>query len=76
MDGLSVAHRTALAGLIGRCGEPVLKTVAAAVARIPGPKAVAESLFAMARDGRLWDAITRSMGRLAQGYGLSDKLGL
>lgn len=42
----------------------------------PGPKAVAESLFAMARDGRLWDAITRSMGRLAQGYGLSVFIGV
>lgn len=42
----------------------------------PGPKAVGESLFAMARDGRLWDAITRSMGRLAQGYGLSVLVGV
>jgi len=30
----------------------------------------------MARDGRLWDAITRSMGRLAQGYGLSVLVGV
>ncbi|WP_309897642.1 ABC transporter permease [Archangium sp.] len=30
----------------------------------------------MARDGRLWDAITRSMGRLAQGYGLSVLIGV
>jgi NitT/TauT family transport system permease protein len=42
----------------------------------PGPKAVAESLFAMARDGRLWAAISRSMGRLAQGYGLSVLIGV
>lgn len=42
----------------------------------PGPKAVTESLVAMARDGRLWDAIVRSMGRLAQGYALSVLIGV
>nr|WP_239015313.1 ABC transporter permease [Archangium violaceum] len=42
----------------------------------PGPKAVAESLVAMARDGRLWDALVRSLGRLAQGYALSVLIGV
>ncbi|HZI03163.1 MAG TPA: ABC transporter permease, partial [Archangium sp.] len=30
----------------------------------------------MALDGRLWDGITRSMGRLSQGYGLSVLIGV
>jgi NitT/TauT family transport system permease protein len=42
----------------------------------PGPKAVAESLFAMARDGRLWEGISLSMARLAQGYALSVLIGV
>ena len=40
MAGLSAVHRIALAALVGRCGEPVLKAVVAAVAGIPGPRAV------------------------------------
>ena len=42
----------------------------------PGPKAVADSLVAMARDGRLWEAVVRSLGRLSQGYGLSVLIGV
>jgi NitT/TauT family transport system permease protein len=42
----------------------------------PGPKAVAESLLAMGLDGRLWDAIQRSLGRLAQGYAVSVLIGV
>ncbi|WP_233261365.1 ABC transporter permease [Vitiosangium sp. GDMCC 1.1324] len=42
----------------------------------PGPKAVAESLAAMVGDGRLWAAVTRSLGRLAQGYFLSVLIGV
>jgi hypothetical protein len=40
MSGLSSAHRVALAALIGRCAEPMLKSVAAAVAPLPGGRAV------------------------------------
>jgi hypothetical protein len=40
MAGLSDAHRSALASLLSRCGEPVLKAVADAVARLPGPRAI------------------------------------
>lgn len=40
MAGLSDAHRSALAALLAQCGEPVLKAVADAVARLPGPRAV------------------------------------
>ena len=39
MAGLSVAHRSALAALLARCGDPVLKAVAGAVARLPGERA-------------------------------------
>ena len=39
MAGLSVAHRVALAALLARCAEPVLKRVSAAVAALPGGKA-------------------------------------
>ena len=39
MAGLSTAHRSALAALVSRCGDPVLKSVADAVARLPGPRA-------------------------------------
>ncbi len=39
MAGLSTAHRSALAALVSRCGDPVLKSVAGAVARLPGPRA-------------------------------------
>jgi NitT/TauT family transport system permease protein len=42
----------------------------------PGPTAVASSLWGMTRDGQLWDALVRSMGRLAQGYGLSVLIGV
>ena len=39
MSGLTAAHRVALAALIGRCPEPVLKSVSAAVAGLPGGRA-------------------------------------
>lgn len=39
MSGLTVAHRIALAALIGRCPETVLKAVSAAVAALPGGRA-------------------------------------
>lgn len=39
MSGLTAAHRVALAALIGRCPETVLKAVAAAVAALPGGRA-------------------------------------
>ncbi|MGC4001073.1 MAG: ABC transporter permease subunit [Anaeromyxobacter sp.] len=42
----------------------------------PGPPAVARSVAQMAADGRLWDALGRSLARLAQGYGLSALLGV
>lgn len=39
MSGLTTAHRVALAALIGRCPETVLKAVSAAVAALPGGRA-------------------------------------
>lgn len=42
----------------------------------PGPGAVSASLAALAADGRLGAAVLRSLGRLAQGYGLSVLLGV
>jgi len=42
----------------------------------PSPVSVTESLLAMARDGRLGEAILRSLGRLARGYGLSVLIGV
>lgn len=39
MAGLSVAHRVALAALVARCAEPVLQSVSAAIATLPGGKA-------------------------------------
>jgi len=38
--------------------------------------AVADSLWTMMRDGRLWDALVRSLSRLAQGYGLAVLIGV
>lgn len=40
MAGLSVAHRSALAALLARCGDPVLRAVAGAVAPLPGERAI------------------------------------
>lgn len=42
----------------------------------PGPSAVTESLWSMVRDGRLWQALVRSLGRLAQGYAVSVLVGV
>jgi NitT/TauT family transport system permease protein len=42
----------------------------------PEPAAVARSIAAMARDGRLLTAVVRSLVRLGEGYGLSVLLGL
>ena len=42
----------------------------------PDPLTVARSIGAMARDGRLAAAVLRSLGRLAQGYGVSVVLGI
>ena len=42
----------------------------------PEPAAVARSIAAMARDGRLLTAVIRSLVRLGEGYGLSVLLGL
>ncbi|RZJ32385.1 MAG: hypothetical protein EON85_01230 [Brevundimonas sp.] len=39
MSGLTAAHRIALAALIGRCPENVLRSVSAAVAALPGGRA-------------------------------------
>jgi len=39
MSGLTPAHRVALAALIGRCPENVLKSVSAAVVALPGGRA-------------------------------------
>ena len=39
MSGLTAAYRLALAALIGRCPETVLKAVSAAVAALPGGRA-------------------------------------
>ncbi len=40
MAGLSAAHRSALAALLARCGDPVLKAVGGAVHRLPGERAI------------------------------------
>lgn len=42
----------------------------------PGPRAVAQSLFQISVDGRLWAGIHRSMTRLSQGYLISVALGV
>jgi NitT/TauT family transport system permease protein len=42
----------------------------------PGPGAVSASLAALVSDGRLGAAVLRSLGRLAQGYGLSVLVGV
>jgi NitT/TauT family transport system permease protein len=42
----------------------------------PGPGAVAASLGQLVADGRLGAAVLRSLGRLAQGYGLSTVVGV
>jgi NitT/TauT family transport system permease protein len=42
----------------------------------PGPGAVSSSLAALVADGRLGEAVLRSLGRLAQGYGLSVLVGV
>ncbi len=42
----------------------------------PSPVTVTESFLGMARDGRLVEAILRSLGRLARGYGLSVLIGV
>ena len=42
----------------------------------PGPAAVTDSLWAMVRDGRLGQALARSLGRLAQGYAVSVLIGV
>jgi hypothetical protein len=39
MSGLTVAHKVALAALLERCPDAMLKTVAAAVAPLPGGRA-------------------------------------
>ncbi|GAA0649041.1 hypothetical protein [Brevundimonas lenta] len=39
MAGLSVAHRAALAALLGRCSETVVRTVATTIASMPGGRA-------------------------------------
>jgi hypothetical protein len=39
MSGLTAAHRVALAALIGRCPETVLKSVSSAVSALPGGRA-------------------------------------
>lgn len=40
MAGLSAVHRSALAALLARCGDPVLRAVTTAVARLPGQRAI------------------------------------
>jgi NitT/TauT family transport system permease protein len=42
----------------------------------PGPIAVADRIARMIQDGRLGEAILRSLGRLAQGYFLSAAIGV
>jgi NitT/TauT family transport system permease protein len=42
----------------------------------PSPVSVTKSLLAMAGDGRLGEAILRSLGRLARGYGVSVLIGV
>lgn len=42
----------------------------------PGPLAVARRLVELARDGSLMAAVARSLGRLAQGYGLAAATGV
>ena len=51
MSGLTVAHRAALAVLLGRCPDVMLRTVSAAVAPLPGGKA-AELRFMLADEVR------------------------
>ena len=58
MSGLTAAHRIALAALIGRCPETVLKSVSAAVAALPGGRA-AELRIMLAEEMR--DRARRAM---------------
>jgi hypothetical protein len=58
MSGLTAAHRIALAALIGRCPETVLKAVSAAVAALPGGRA-AELRLMLAEEMR--DRARRAM---------------
>ena len=39
MSGLSPAHRAGLAALLASCGEPLLRSVSAAIAQLPGARA-------------------------------------
>lgn len=58
MAGLSVAHRVALAALLGRCSETVIKAVSATIASMPGGRA-AELRILLAEEMR--DRARRAM---------------
>lgn len=57
MAGLTIAHRVALAVLLERCSDAMLRTVSAAIAPMPGGKAV-ELRFLLADEVR--DRVRRS----------------
>ncbi|MFC7377053.1 hypothetical protein [Brevundimonas sp. GCM10030266] len=73
MSGLTAAHRIALAALIGRCPENVLKSVSAAVAALPGGRAaelrlmLAEEMRDRARRTMVLAPITRMFQPRADG---------
>ncbi|QDH74331.1 hypothetical protein [Brevundimonas sp. M20] len=75
MSGLTAAHRIALAALIGRCPETVLKSVAAAVAALPGGRAaelrlmLAEEMRDRARRAFVLAPVARMFQRRADGIG-------
>lgn len=75
MSGLTAAHRVALAALIGRCPETVLKSVSAAVAALPGGRAaelrlmLAEEMRDRARRAYVLAPIARMFQVRADGIG-------
>ena len=73
MSGLTAAHRIALAALIGRCPENVLKAVSAAVVSLPGGRAaelrlmLAEEMRDRARRAVVLAPVARMFQRRADG---------
>ncbi|RZJ41232.1 MAG: hypothetical protein EON86_10890 [Brevundimonas sp.] len=73
MSGLTAAHRIALAALIGRCPESVLKAVSAAVVSLPGGRAaelrlmLAEEMRDRARRAVVLAPVARMFQRRADG---------
>lgn len=73
MSGLTAAHRVALAALIGRCPETVLRSVSAAVAALPGGRAaelrlmLAEEMRDRARRALVLEPVARMFQPRADG---------